>query len=201
LAKQLGIRLFFHPVIYTLWDDIRALLSERLPAEMEDQLMGQATVAQLFPLSDNKAVKRKAKAKAAAAPPSLVPTVATPEEAAASDALAAELDAPPVVAGCRVRQGKLDSKMLFRIKRDEEVILEQAECVSLRVMRDTKPIVEKGQECGVRLGGNFDSAVRVGDSIECFTRVKKEKVLDDSLARGFANEEGGNVHQQASSYE
>jgi len=201
LAKQLNIRIFTHPVIYTLWDDIRALLSERLPTEMEDSVIGQATVAQLFPLSDNKEKKRKAKAKASAAP-TLVPTVPTPEEAAAAEAAAAQLDAAPVVAGCRVRAGKLDSKMLFRLKRDDEIVLEQAECVSLRIARDVKPTVDKGQECGLRLGGHFDAVVKIGDVIECFTKVKKVKMLDDSLARGFMEDDGsGNVHQQAASYE
>lgn len=75
-----------------------------------------------------------------------------------------------------------------------------ASCVSLRINRDSKPLVEKGQECGIRLGGRFDSAVRVGDSIECFTMVRKKKQLDDSAARGFVSD-SDNVHQQAASYE
>lgn len=64
--------------------------------------------------------------------------------------------------------------------------------------------MEKGLECGIRLSFGFDSRVRIGDTIECYTMVKKEKTLDDAMARGAISEqEGGSfdVTQQAASYQ
>jgi translation initiation factor IF-2 len=201
LAKQLGIKIYSHPVIYSLWDDIRDLLSEKLPSELEEGHVGQATVAQLFPLTDVKEKKKKAKAKAAQLPPpALTAGPLSPEEHQASIIAAQELDAPPMIAGCRVKIGKLDMKLHFRLRRDEEIILDKVNCVSLRVNKDAKPIVEKGSECGIRLGAHFDSAVRIGDIIECYEMRKKIKQIDDSAARGFMNEQGS-VHQQAEFYE
>lgn len=116
LAKQKGITIFHHPVIYSLWDDIRALLSERLPAEMEEVEVGQASVQQLFPLSGGGGKKKnKADAEAAAA--------AAAAAADGSTAVAAA-EGPAMVAGCRVKSGKMDSKLRFKILRDEETIFE-----------------------------------------------------------------------------
>jgi len=210
LAKQLGIKIFAHSVIYSLWDDVRDLVSERLPTEMEEVSVGQATVAQLFPLTDVKEKRRKAKVLATAAPaPALVEGPLTPEEFQAQQIAEAERNADPVIAGCRVRLGKIDSKLHFRLRRgvpgedEDQVIIAKAACMSLRVGKAVQQAVEKGGECGIRLGSPFDSTVKVGDIIECFEMRKKEKRVDDSEARGFMPDvgEGQSVHQQAASYE
>lgn len=106
LAKQKGIRIFTHQVIYSLWDDVRDLMSEKLPVEMEEAPLGSAEVQQLFPLSSNGG-KKKAKADANAA--------------AAGESTE---DATPMVAGCRVKMGKMDAKMKFKIMRDEELVFD-----------------------------------------------------------------------------
>lgn len=68
--------------------------------------------------------------------------------------------------------------------------------------RDSKPFVEKGAECGIRLSAGADALLRVGDVIECYTLVRKKKVLDDSAARGFTQApDGANMYNNAAFYE
>ena len=87
LAKQLGIKIYCHSVIYSLWDDVRDLLSEKLPVEMEEAQLGQATVAQIFPITDR--AEKKKKAKAPIAMP-IKPTGVEEEDAAAAAAAATQ---------------------------------------------------------------------------------------------------------------
>lgn len=75
-----------------------------------------------------------------------------------------------------------------------------AACLSLRVNRDVKPLVEKGAECGIRLSAGSDALVAVGDVIVCASRQKKKKVLDDSAARGFIGEGKGDLNQQLANF-
>jgi translation initiation factor IF-2 len=74
-----------------------------------------------------------------------------------------------VVAGCLVMEGTVKRNNPIRVLRDSVVIFEGA-LESLRRFKDEASEVRAGTECGIGVKDYQD--VRVGDQIECFSRVE-----------------------------
>ena len=74
-----------------------------------------------------------------------------------------------VVAGCLVTEGVVKRNNPIRVLRDNVVIFEGA-LESLRRFKDEAGEVRAGTECGIGVKNYQD--VRVGDQIECYSRVE-----------------------------
>ena len=74
-----------------------------------------------------------------------------------------------VVAGCLVAEGSVKRNNPIRVLRDSVVIFEGA-LESLRRFKDDVNEVRAGTECGIGVKNYQD--VRVGDQIECYSRVE-----------------------------
>ena len=79
-----------------------------------------------------------------------------------------------VVAGCLVTEGYVRRNNPIRVLRDNVVIFEGA-LESLRRFKDEANEVRAGTECGIGVKNYQD--VRVGDQIECFSRVEVARTL------------------------
>ena len=79
-----------------------------------------------------------------------------------------------VVAGCLVTEGAVKRNNPIRVLRDNVVIFEGA-LESLRRFKDDVGEVRAGTECGIGVKNYQD--VRVGDQIECFSRVEVARTL------------------------
>ncbi len=79
-----------------------------------------------------------------------------------------------VVAGCLVTEGTVKRNNPIRVLRDSVVIYEGA-LESLRRFKDEASEVRAGTECGIGVRNYQD--VRVGDQIECFSRVEVIRTL------------------------
>jgi translation initiation factor IF-2 len=79
-----------------------------------------------------------------------------------------------VVAGCLVTEGLVKRNNPIRVLRENVVIFEGA-LESLRRFKDEAGEVRAGTECGIGVKNYQD--VRVGDQIECFSRVEVARTL------------------------
>ena len=79
-----------------------------------------------------------------------------------------------VVAGCLVTEGYVRRNNPIRVLRDNVVIFEGA-LESLRRFKDDVGEVRAGTECGIGVKNYQD--VRVGDQIECFSRLEVARTL------------------------
>jgi translation initiation factor IF-2 len=79
-----------------------------------------------------------------------------------------------VVAGCLVTEGVVKRNLPIRVLRDSVVIFEGA-LESLRRFKDEAGEVRAGTECGIGVKNYQD--VRVGDQIECYSRVEVARTL------------------------
>ncbi|MFL6605153.1 MAG: translation initiation factor IF-2 [Steroidobacteraceae bacterium] len=79
-----------------------------------------------------------------------------------------------VVAGCLVTEGLVKRNNPIRVLRDNVVIFEGA-LESLRRFKDEAGEVRAGTECGIGVKNYQD--VRVGDQIECYSRVEVARTL------------------------
>lgn len=79
-----------------------------------------------------------------------------------------------VVAGCLVTEGIVRRNNPIRVLRDNVVIFEGA-LESLRRFKDEASEVRAGTECGIGVKNYQD--VRVGDQIECYSRVEVARTL------------------------
>jgi translation initiation factor IF-2 len=79
-----------------------------------------------------------------------------------------------VVAGCLVTEGLVKRNNPIRVLRENVVIFEGA-LESLRRFKDEAGEVRAGTECGIGVRNYQD--VRVGDQIECFSRVEVARTL------------------------
>jgi translation initiation factor IF-2 len=79
-----------------------------------------------------------------------------------------------VVAGCLVTEGFVKRNNPIRVLRDNVVIFEGA-LESLKRFKDDASEVRAGTECGIGVKNYQD--VRVGDQIECFSRVEVARTL------------------------
>ena len=79
-----------------------------------------------------------------------------------------------VVAGCLVTEGLVKRNNPIRVLRDNVVIFEGA-LESLRRFKDEASEVRAGSECGIGVKNYQD--VRVGDQIECYSRVEVARTL------------------------
>jgi translation initiation factor IF-2 len=79
-----------------------------------------------------------------------------------------------VVAGCLVTEGMVKRNNPIRVLRDNVVIFEGA-LESLRRFKDEAGEVRAGTECGIGVKNYQD--VRVGDQIECYSRVEVARTL------------------------
>ena len=79
-----------------------------------------------------------------------------------------------VVAGCLVMEGSVKRNNPIRVLRDNVVIFEGA-LESLRRFKDEAGEVRAGTECGIGVKNYQD--VRVGDQIECYSRVEVARAI------------------------
>jgi len=79
-----------------------------------------------------------------------------------------------VVAGCLVMEGMVKRNNPIRVLRDNVVIFDGA-LESLRRFKDDVGEVRAGTECGIGVKNYQD--VRVGDQIECFSRVEVARAI------------------------
>jgi translation initiation factor IF-2 len=79
-----------------------------------------------------------------------------------------------VVAGCLVTEGAVKRNNPIRVLRDSVVIFEGA-LESLRRFKDEAGEVRAGTECGIGVKNYQD--VRVGDQIECYSRVEVARTI------------------------
>ncbi len=79
-----------------------------------------------------------------------------------------------VVAGCLVTEGVVKRNNPIRVLRESVVIFEGA-LESLRRFKDEAGEVRAGTECGIGVKNYQD--VRVGDQIECYSRVEVARTL------------------------
>ena len=79
-----------------------------------------------------------------------------------------------VVAGCLVTEGVVKRNNPIRVLRDSVVIFEGA-LESLRRFKDEAGEVRAGTECGIGVKNYQD--VRVGDQIECYSRVEVARTI------------------------
>ena len=79
-----------------------------------------------------------------------------------------------VVAGCLVTEGSVKRNNPIRVLRDNVVIFEGA-LESLRRFKDDVGEVRAGTECGIGVKNYQD--VRVGDQIECYSRVEVARTI------------------------
>jgi translation initiation factor IF-2 len=80
-----------------------------------------------------------------------------------------------VVAGCLVTEGSVKRNNPIRVLRDSVVIFEGA-LESLRRFKDEANEVRAGTECGIGVKNYQD--VRVGDQIECYSRVEVTRTIE-----------------------
>ncbi|MEX0894576.1 MAG: translation initiation factor IF-2 [Balneolaceae bacterium] len=81
------------------------------------------------------------------------------------------------IAGCYVKEGKINRNEPVRIIRDGVVIYE-GEIDSLKRFKDDAKEVQSGYECGMSIVGYND--LKVGDEIECYEVVEEKRKLEDS---------------------
>jgi translation initiation factor IF-2 len=79
-----------------------------------------------------------------------------------------------VVAGCLILEGAVKRNNPIRVLRDNVVIFEGA-LESLRRFKDDVNEVRAGTECGIGVKNYQD--VRVGDQIECYSRVEVARAI------------------------
>ena len=76
-----------------------------------------------------------------------------------------------IVAGSIVRDGVIARNTHARVIRDGEVIVEDCELSSVKIVKDDVKEAGKGRECGIKLAFN---EIKVGDIIECFALKRIE---------------------------
>ncbi|MFP4619873.1 MAG: translation initiation factor IF-2 [Bacteroidales bacterium] len=81
------------------------------------------------------------------------------------------------VAGCIVREGKLERNSRVRVIRDG-IVIYTGELESLKRFKDDVKEVRAGYECGLNVKNYND--IKVGDHIEGFKEVEVKKTLDTS---------------------
>ena len=77
-----------------------------------------------------------------------------------------------IVAGSIVRDGVIARNTHARVIRDGEVIVEDCELSSVKIVKDDVKEAGKGRECGIKLAFN---EIKVGDIIECFALKRIEE--------------------------
>ena len=81
------------------------------------------------------------------------------------------------VAGCIVRDGKLERNSRVRVIRDG-IVIYTGELESLKRFKDDIKEVREGYECGLNVKNYND--IKVGDYIEGFKQVEVKRTLDTS---------------------
>ncbi len=79
------------------------------------------------------------------------------------------------IAGCIVRDGKIERRSKVRLIRDGIVVF-TGDLESLKRFKDDVKDVAKGYECGLNIRGYND--LMEGDFIEAFEQVEVAKTLD-----------------------
>ncbi len=77
-----------------------------------------------------------------------------------------------IVAGSIVKDGVIARNTHARVIRDGEVIVEDCELSSVKIVKDDVKEAGKGRECGIKLAFN---EIKVGDIIECFALKRIEE--------------------------
>jgi translation initiation factor IF-2 len=126
--KDGGVDVRYYSVIYEAIDDVKLAMTGLLKPEIKEQIVGLATVREVF---------RSSKFG--------------------------------TVAGCLVSEGFIKRGNPVRVLRDN-VVIHQGELDSLRRFKDDAGEVRAGTECGIGVRNYND--IRVGDQIECYSRVE-----------------------------
>ncbi|MFC1600236.1 translation initiation factor IF-2 [Patescibacteria group bacterium] len=80
-----------------------------------------------------------------------------------------------MVIGCKVVSGKVQKKAKAKVMRGEELIKE-VEIESLKKVKETVDEVKDGNECGIKLKGNYD--IQEGDILEVYKLEKTIRTLE-----------------------
>lgn len=80
-----------------------------------------------------------------------------------------------VIAGCKVKKGKVEAGSMVRLVREGETLFE-TKLESLKVVKEDIKELEKGSECGIRIA--TPKPVEPGDTLEVFKVEKIERKLD-----------------------
>ncbi|MBN2306720.1 translation initiation factor IF-2 [Candidatus Peregrinibacteria bacterium] len=80
-----------------------------------------------------------------------------------------------VIAGCKVKKGKVEAGSMVRLTRNGETLFE-TKLESLKVVKEDVKILEKGSECGIKI--STPKPVEIGDILEVFKVEKIERKLD-----------------------
>ena len=144
-------------VIYHLIDDVRAMMQKRAPYDEKATVVGRAEVQE---------VRREARQRAPCA------LLTLPLTARQVFTINAKTRRAHNIAGCLVRDGKLQRHLSFRLLRGDKVVKRSLRADSLRHFKDTVKEVTRGNECGLSLEGEED--VRAGDVIECYEAEREQ---------------------------
>jgi translation initiation factor IF-2 len=80
-----------------------------------------------------------------------------------------------IIAGAKVKKGKIEAKSMVRLTRDGEVLFE-TELESLKHVKEDVKELEKGSECGIQI--KTPVPVEKGDTLEVFKVEKIERKLE-----------------------
>jgi len=80
-----------------------------------------------------------------------------------------------IIAGGKVKKGKVESKSMARLKRGDEILFE-TELESLKHVKEDVSELEKGSDCGIKI--KTPVPVQAGDIVEVFKVEKIERKLD-----------------------
>ena len=76
------------------------------------------------------------------------------------------------VAGSQVKSGTIESKHMFRLIRNDEILMDNMKIEEIKKFKETVGSVNKGEECGISFKG-FDGLEK-GDVVECYTEEDYE---------------------------
>jgi len=166
LGKEKGVPIFAADVIFHVFDQIAAAIATRMPQYAYHEVSGVATVDRMIPISLSKLALRRLCAEMSPSPDNLI-----------------EFHGEPVVCGSRVIQGEIRRGLRWQIRRNNEVIADNLDCISMRHVKTEMATIPKGKECGILL--NNPGLVQPGDQIESYELKWYSIPFDDSYARGF----------------
>ncbi len=166
LAKERKLVLQTHNVVFTLFDQVRDLVSHVMPHYARYNVFGTASVEKMIPISVSKHQLRRICSEMSPDPDRSIDFVGE-----------------TVVCGSKISAGEVLRSGRWRVRRENKVIQEDIDCVSLRRFKDEVPKLAKGNECGIMLGNT--TVVQAGDHIDSYEVVWEPIPFDDSLARGY----------------
>ena len=82
------------------------------------------------------------------------------------------------VFGCQVLEGQYNTSHLFRVRRNDTIIIDKLKVTSLKKYKTDVNVVEEGLECGIAFS-NLKLTLEEGDIIEGYLEVEQEEARFD----------------------